>query len=426
MLRNNWSLVKIFKNIKSPFYSPFAKGGFRGIVVLLLISLVNINSAEENSIKIGVLLAQTGDLGSYGRVMKNGTILASEIINENGGVLKKKLELVHRDTQTDPTMAVDAAQKLIDINKTVAIIGAISSGETIPITTSVAANKKIVVISPSSTSPEITTLNDNDFLFRTVPSDALQCEVLASTAKEQGFKKLSIIYVNNSYGEGLAETMSEAFSIMGGKVLRSIAFNPNQPTYRSEIQKAVKNGPDALLVIAYPENGVKILREAIEFDLVNKFLFTDGMKADEVVKNVGGKYLDGTYGTAPAPVESNLSKKFKEAYQKRFGEMPSKPYIDTSFDAVVLTALAVAKGGKLDGTTIRDNLRAVANPPGEKVNFLDIKKALQLIEEGKDINYEGVSGSVNFNKNGDITGGSYGIWKIENGKIVDVRVEVVE
>lgn len=336
------------------------------------------------------------------------------------------IELVHRDSQTDPTMAVDAAHKLIDIDKVVAIVGAISSGETIPISTSVAANKKITVISPSSTSPEITNLSDNDFLFRTVPSDALQCEVLASTAKEQGFNKISIIYVNNSYGEGLAETMKQAFSIMDGEILESVAFNPNQPTYRSEIQKAVKNKPDALLVIAYPENGVKLLREAIEFGLADKFLLTDGMKADEVVKNVGGKYLAGTYGTAPAPVKSALSKSFKEAYQKRFGEMPPKPYIDTSFDAVMLTALAIAKGGSTDGSTIRDNLRKIANPPGEKVNFMDLKKAFKFIEEGKKIDYEGVSGSVNFDKNGDITGGSYGIWKIDNDKIVDVKVVVVE
>ncbi|MEW6088772.1 MAG: ABC transporter substrate-binding protein [bacterium] len=398
------------------------------IVAFCFLAIFSINNtfAEEKSIKIGVLLAHTGDLGTYGKVMKNGTILASEMINESGGVLKKKIELIHRDSQTDPTMAVDAAQKLIDIDKVAAIVGAISSGETIPITTSVAADKKVIVISPSSTSPEITNLNDNDFLFRTVPSDALQCEVLASTAKEQGFKKISIIYVNNSYGEGLAETMKQAFSVMGGKVLESVAFNPSQPTYRSEIQKTVKNEPDALLLIAYPENGVKVLREAIEFGFINKFLLTDGMKADEVVKNVGGKYLAGTYGTAPAPVESNLSKKFKEAYQKRFGEMPPKPYIDTSFDAVIVTALAIAKGGSADGAVIRDNLRKIANPPGEKVNFLDLKKALQLIEEGKKIDYEGVSGSLNFDKNGDITGGSYGIWKIENDKIVDVRVEIVE
>lgn len=404
----------------------FNKKIFSIFLSLLIVFLAKINSAEEKTIKIGVLFAQTGDLGAYGKVMKNGAILAAEMINENGGVLKKNIELVHRDSQTDPTMAVDAAQKLIDIDKVVTIVGAISSGETIPITTSVAANKNVAVISSSSTSPEITNLNDNDFLFRTVPSDALQCKVLASTAKEQGFNKISIIYVNNSYGEGLAETMKQAFSVMGGKVLESIAFNPNQQTYRSEIQKAVKNKPDALLVIAYPENGIKLLREAIEFELAYKFLLTDGMKADEVIKNVGGKYLSGTYGTAPAPVESNLIKQFKEAYQKRFGEMPPKPYIDTSFDAVILTALAIAQGGSADGSTIRDNLRKVANPPGEKVNFLDLKKAFKLIEEGKKIDYEGVSGSVNFDKNGDITGGSYGVWKIDNDKIVDVKVVVVE
>ncbi len=379
-------------------------------------------SGEAKTIKIGSLSALTGDLAAYGGPIQNGAKLAVEHINKAGGILGRKLELVSRDSQTNPTAAVDAAHKLVNIDKVSAIVGALSSGVTIPTATSVSVPNKVVQISPASTSPEITYLKDSDFLFRTVPSDSLQCLVLAKVAKDRGFKKISSLYVNNAYGEGLAKAMKEAYEKIGGKVLISVPFNKGEPSYRSEVQKAVKDSPDALLLIAYPENGVKILRQAIEFGLANKFLFTDGMKAPEIIKNVGAKYLNGTYGTAPAPVASDLTRKFKEGYKKRFGEYPPKPYIDTNYDATVLISLAMQKSGRADGVSIRDAIRDVANPPGEKVSIKDLKKALDLLKKGKEIDYEGVSGSVNFDRNGDVTSGSYGIWKIEDGKIVDEKV----
>ncbi len=389
---------------------------------MVIFSFGCVKKEEAGDIKIGALSAMTGDLAAYGGPILNGAKMAVDDINEAGGVLGKKLVLVSRDTQTDPTAAVDAANKLVNIDKVPAIVGALSSGVTIPVATSVSVPNEIVQISPASTSPEITSLKDNDFLFRTVPSDALQCRVLAKVAMDRGFKKISTIYVNNAYGEGLAKAMKDAYEEIGGKVLVSVPFNKGGTSYRSEVQKAVKDKPDALLLIAYPENGVKILRQAIEFGLANKFLLPDGMKAPEVIRDVGAKYLNGTYGTAPAPAASDLTKKFKEKYKENFGEYPPKPYIDTNYDAAILIALAVQKAGRSDGPSIRDAIRDVANPPGEKVSIMDMKKALDLLKEGKDIDYEGVSGSVNFDENGDVTGGSYGIWKIEDGKIVDEKV----
>jgi ABC-type branched-subunit amino acid transport system substrate-binding protein len=392
------------------------------LIMLIILFAGKHTVMAENTIKIGTLLALTGDLAAYGGPIQNGARIAVEHINNAGGVLGKKLELANRDSQTNPTAAVDAAQKLVNIDRVPAIIGALSSGVTIPTATAVSVSNRVVQISPASTSPEITNLKDNDYLFRTVPSDSLQCLVLAKLAQERGFKKISTIYVNNAYGEGLAKAMERAYKKIGGKVLVSVPFNKGEPSYRSEVQKAVKEGPDALLVIAYPENGVKILRQSIEFGLANKFLLPDGMKAPEIIKNVGAKHLNGTYGTSPAPLVSNLTKKFKEEYKKRYGEYPPKPYIDTTFDATVLIALAMQKAGRPDGESIRNAIRDVANPPGEKVSFINLRKALDLLKQGKDIDYEGVSGSADFDKNGDVSSGSYGIWKIEDGKIVDVKV----
>ncbi len=398
------------------------------VITSLVLSLIACRAPEraEETLKVGTLFSLTGDLAAYGPPIQNGATLAAKFLNNAGGVLGRDVEIVSRDSQTDPTAAVDSAQKLVSIDKVPVFIGALSSGVTIPVATSVSVPNRVVQISPASTSPEITFLGDEDFIFRTVPSDALQCLVLAKLAKERGFNRTAVIYVNNPYGEGLAKAYQGAFEKEGGTVTGMVPFNKGQPSYRSEIQKAVQGEPDALIVIAYPENGVKILRQAIEFGMANKFVLPDGMKAPEVIENVGAEHLNGTYGTAPAPVESDLTKKFTAAYEEMFGEKPPKPYIDTCFDAVILAALAAARGGKADGTTIRDNLRAVAGPPGEKVGFTDLARAFELIRSGSEIDYEGVSGSVNFDGNGDVSGGSYGVWAIEDGKITDVRVEVVE
>lgn len=382
-------------------------------------------AGAADTLKIGVLTSMTGGLAAYGPPILNGALLAESRVNEAGGVLGAPVRIVSRDDQTDPTAAVDAAQKLVSIDRVTVIVGALSSGVTIPVATSVTVPNGVLQISPASTSPEITALADRDLLFRTVPSDALQCSVLAALAKERGFGRTAVIHVNNSYGEGLAGAYRAAFEAAGGTVTATVAFNPGQASYRSEVQKALGGRADALVVVAYPEEGVKIVRQAIEFGLANRFLFPDGMKAPEVISSVGARHLEGTWGTAPAAASGALTAAFAEAYAARWGQKPPKPYIDTAFDAVILAALAAARAGAPDGAALRDSLREVANPPGEKVDFTSLERAFAILAEGGDIDYEGVSGPVDLDRSGDVTGGSYGIWAIEGGAIRDVRVELV-
>ena len=180
-------------------------------------------------VKIGTLLDLTGALEAYGKPIQNGAILAAEQLNAAGGPLGRKIELVHRDSQTDPTAGIDAAKKLVELDKVVAIVGALSSGVTIPVATSVTIPSGIVQISPASTSPQITDLQDNDLLFRTCPSDALQGKVSGRLAKTLGFQTVSTIYVNNPYGSGLSKTFSQTLSEHGGKVVATVAYEEGAP-----------------------------------------------------------------------------------------------------------------------------------------------------------------------------------------------------
>ena len=186
-------------------------------------------------------------------------------------------------------------------------------------------------------------------------------------------------------------------------------------------RKVSKGGAEALLLIAYPENGTVILRQSLEGGFFTKFVLTDGMKAPEIIDSIGGKYLDGAFGTAPEPVASPAKKMFDDAYAAKFGAENVKPYNDTAYDATYILALAAAKAGSTDPVKVRGALRAVANPPGIKVGPQEYAKAVKLLSEGKEIDYTGAAGSQDFDEVGDVPG-TFGHWEITGAKIVNVKV----
>ncbi|WP_435104879.1 ABC transporter substrate-binding protein [Arhodomonas sp. AD133] len=379
-------------------------------------------TASAEPLKIGALVPLTGDLQSYGEPSLNGIQLAAEEINAAGGVLGEDMEVKAGDTQTRPQAGVDAAQKLANIEGVSAFVGALSSGVTIPVAQSVSKPEKVPQISGASTSPVITTLDDGDFLFRTVPSDAFQGVALAEVTSEAGYGATGVIYINNDYGKGLADSFKEAFEAQGGEVTSMVAYEQGQPAYRGELQQAAKGDADALVLVGYPQNGQTILRQSLEGGYFNKFVFTDGMKAPELVENLGAQAVEGAVGTAPqAREDSPGAQHFTASYEESFGQLPPKPFMDTAYDAVYVLALAAQKAGSVDSVAIRDNLRDVANPPGEQVGPGEFAKALELLEQGEDIDYQGASGSVNFDDNGDVPG-TFAHWAFEGGEIVTKKV----
>jgi branched-chain amino acid transport system substrate-binding protein len=173
--------------------------------------------AAKAPIKIGALLSLTGDLQAYGENCLKGIKLALKQINEAGGVLGSQIQVVEADDQTSAQPAIDAAKRLVNVEKVAAIVGALGSGVTIPVATTVTVPSKIPQISPASTAPTITTLDDDDFLFRTVPSDAFQGVALAQITREEQLDRLAVIYINNDYGQGLADSFKAAFEKRGAR-----------------------------------------------------------------------------------------------------------------------------------------------------------------------------------------------------------------
>lgn len=391
-------------------------------ISLGLILLASVAVAGADTIKIGALMALTGGLGPYGPSIADGAQMAVDTINAAGGVLGMQLELVLRDTATSPDVGRDAASKLVELDKVSAIVGALSSGVTLAVS-SVTVPAEVVLISPASTAPSIPALDDNDFVFRTVVSDAVQGVVLGRLAVLLNYSNIGIIYVNNDYGKGLADTVQATFESLGGVVSASVPYEENKPSYRGEVDQLLSGNPQAIVLACYPVDGNKQIVEAAEAGYTADFLMTDGMKGEGVTPGPACMSaeepgpIEGAYGTVAA---SGFKSAQFEADYAAGGYGPSTiPYYDKAYDAAMLIALAMVRAGDTTGVAIRDNLRAVANPPGEVVYYDEWEKAVALLQAGKEINYQGAAGLVDFKDTGDVEGGIE-IWKVEGCLVVRV------
>jgi len=387
----------------------------RSLPILLGATLVAGMShmSMAQTVKIGSLAAVTGPIANLVPPIIEAEQLAVKQVNDAGGILGgRKLELVVGDTQCNAQASVDAAGKLVNVEQVVAIVGALCSGATIGAASNVAVPASVVMVSPASTSPEITGLEDKDLVFRTAPSDAYQGVVLAKFVKSKGINSVALTFVNNDYGVGLASAFREAYVKEGGTITGDQVHEDKKSSYRSELATLASGKPDALVVLAYAgTSGVTILRQSLENDFFKQFVGADGMRDDILIEQLGAGALKGKLFITQPTSRANPAKGAFDAAFTAAGGDPNSIFVQQSYDSAMLIALAIQKAGSTDRAAIKGALRAVAGPPGVKVGPGDWKKAVDLLASGQDIDYEGAAGSLNFDAAGDVAGviGEYGI-----------------
>jgi branched-chain amino acid transport system substrate-binding protein len=406
------------------------------IGLMIVAGLVAFHApAFAEALVIGTLFDHTGALKDWGPRHQNAVELAAKQMAAAG----LDIHFIHRDSQTNAQSAEAAAEKLIVQDKVAAIVGSSSSGVIVPVAEAVTIPRNALLISPGATSPFITDLpqdREADMLFRTCPSDKLQGVVLGKLAASL-YKTASVIYVNNPYGQGLARQFQRSFVRRGGFVYTMIPHGEEvASTYIEPLRNAFgrmfstkpfRSGrSDVLCVISYPEQAKVIVKEAIEVYHCKHFLFTDGTKSEALAASVGADRLEGMFGTAPGVAVGEAFLKFDADYTAEFGDFPKSPFIANAYDAAALIGLAAyavrVKGGPLTSLNIRDQLRAVADPPGTFIGPDQFELAFKLLQAGKDINYEGASGEVDFDRHGDVTA-PIEVWRFKAGKIVTYRME---
>ena len=358
-------------------------------------------------VKVGSAGGITGPIAELVVAIMAGRDLAASHVNEQGGLLGgDTYRLVPGDAQCDPKAAVDTGAKLVNVEQVVAVIGPNCSGATNGMAQSVTVPAGVVMLSDTATAPVISELEDNDLVFRVAASDAYQGRSLAECAWEKGYRALAVTYANDDYNAGLAKVFETAFKELGGTVTASQMHEPDKASYRSELSTLAGAGGEGLALFAYyGSSGITILRNSLENGLFGKFLGADGMMDSSVIEQIGADTLRGNIllSQPASDTEGASWKAFAEAFTAA-GHDPSAPFVAHGYDVAFLAALAIEKAGAADRGMIPAALREVANAPGTVIRPGEWEKARKAIAAGEDVNYEGASGAIEFDDNGDVAG----------------------
>lgn len=388
-------------------------------------------SGTLDGLTVGALIPQTGDLSIFAPAGEKAAKLAVEQANAalKSAGSSAEVTLTVGDTETKPQATVQAANKLASDGAS-CFAGAWASADTIPAGQSVAAKQQIPLISPASTSPEITDLPDDGYVFRTAPSDALQGQVLADAVGETfgTDATISVAARNDAYGEGIATQFSEAYTANGGSVNGPVLYDPEASSYDSEAAEIVANKPDGYVIIdfedPYGKVGAALVRTG-EFD-ATKLYTADGLAFDKIPDTIPSDALDGANGTRPAtPEGSDVASAFNTLYADSSLSPKERNTFDAqNFDAVSLCVLAAVAAGSSDGADIQAQIQDVASAPGDKYDYTNMADAITALQNGDDIDFDGVSGPLDLDDNGDPTVATYEVFNYDGGKlVVDRQVE---
>jgi len=363
------------------------------IISILIASLVIFSfgcaKKEEKEIKIGAILPLTGDAAQYGDSIKKGVDLALTQINSKGGIKGRPVTVIYEDSKAVPADGVAAFQKLVDVNRVIAVIGDAVSSVTLAFAP-IAEKNRVVVLSPLSSAPVLT--NAGDFIFRNVPSDLYGGRVAAYFAvKDQGWQKLAILYINNDFGVGLKRVFSENVESLGSQIVAGEAYEPGTRDFRTQLLKIRATNPEAIFIVGYGEVP-QILIQAKEIGLKIKFLGTGLLENPNVIK-VAKEAAEGIYFTQlqyDASSNDPLVMAFVGTFTKKYN---AKPDIIAAYgyDAMELLSFAIERSN-LTSEGIRDQLYKVKN-------------------------FHGVTGDITFDKSGDVIQ-PLGIKTVRNGQFV--------
>ena len=345
------------------------------IGILLVVFFLNAcQRVEKETVKIGAILPLSGDLAVYGKSLRNGMELSLDEFKKDN-IDGKKFQIIYEDSKGNSKLAISAFEKLVAINKCKVVLGGFSSSEVLSIAP-IAEKNKIVLISPTASSPSIT--NAGDYIFRTTPSDNFDGEIMAKFAfKKLNLKNVAILFANNDYGLGITNVFRESFKKFGGKIVIEKSFESGTKDFKTHLISIKEKLPDGLYIIATSELG-NILKQKTELAL-NAKVFTVGLVENPKVIEIAGKGAENVYYSYPSfQVNStdSIVKKFVSDYNAKYGNEPDVlgAY---GYDLLNITLLAFK-----NNTESSDEI---------KNGLYDIK------------NYQGVTGKTSFDKNGDVT-----------------------
>lgn len=376
-----------------------------------------VSAQSKEPIPIGTLCPLTGAGGSYGPDMQRAVGAVVERINKAGGIAGRPIQLFHEDDQTNAEAGVRAARKLIDVNRVVAIVSTWASAVTLAVKP-LCVEAKVFLIGVSG-ADAVTQGDHKGYVARTQPNTNLQGRMYAKFAvTKKEWKRVAYLALQTPYARSFGDAFTAIVKAAGATITDDLIYEDKKPSYRSEVTRVLGTNPDLIMLEGYTPDSVVMVKEIYKAGYKGAILAPSFAINAKFIEGAGADVAEGIWNMDRAPLfDSPAYKEFSAAVPRT----DQSPYAPQAWDQMSIVALALAAGkGEVSGTVIKDHLRAIANPPGAVV--YSYAEGAKLLGEGKKINYEGASGSCDFDAIGDILSAPFAVQQVRKGKSELVQV----
>jgi len=370
------------------------------------------DDGESGPYSIGMVDSLTGSLSAFGERNQRGKDLALARVNELG-IDNRDLDIIVEDSGSENQGGISAAQKLVNQDSVPFLIGAVGSGVSVAIYESVVQETDVVQLSQNSTGLGLT---DFPGLLRMSPTGRAQSLALANIIADDGYDSVALTYVNNEFGQSLTDAFVNAWD---GEVAYNSAHDQEQSSYSSVMSEMNNSGADAWLFITYQAEFTTMVNEAFSSGYEAQFYGADSAQGSGVLEGTPDGSMEGMKITLPsAPIEQDNYQEFATAFEDEYGEEPTS-WSAYAYDCVINAALAIQAADEFTGSALQETVREVSRPSGEQVSTFEDAHAILADGGGaSDVDYQGVSGPIDFDDNGDPVG-FLQIVTVENHEYVD-------
>lgn len=397
------------------------------LLIVALVAATSTTAASGRSeagytLRIGDVVPFTGASAVFGPSYAKAAGLAVQEAKKalrRAGVTDVKIQIEHADDATTPEGGVTAARKLI-ANGAGCMLGALTSASSIAMVQAATAPARVPQIGPNNSSPALTTVQDNGYYFRVMPSDTLQAPILAKVIVQELGKNATVSLAgrNDAFGTGLLPPLKTNLEKAGVKVQGPLLYDPTAASYNSEASEIVRGNPDGYVILDFPANYAKMASALLRTGRFNgSKLFVAGGWPATIPSFIPANGLEGARGTsAGSPLGTKAADAFHTLYTSTPGVKDRQTLELNNFDGAMICILASLAANSGKGSEIVKHIQRVSSPPGRTYSYLNLTQAIRDIRAGKDINYEGVGGSVDFDRNGDLAAAIYNMFTYKDGK----------
>ena len=366
-----------------------SRGSVLATTALILLAAAGCSRSSKGPLRVGAALPLTGPVAYYGQSPQKGMAIALDEINNSGGINGRQMGVVYEDTLGTAKGAVNAFRKLVDVDNPPIVIGAGASIETLAIG-KLADESKIVLLTPVSSAAEIRDLGP--FVFRTVPSDALQATMLAKWVLDSGFRRVAVMFLNSSWSTSLKNHFVADYTRMGGTILDAESADVDANDFRTQLLKIARSSPPVVVALLYAKEGGRCLKQARELGITLPFFGGDPWTIKDFLE-IAGPAAEGARFTTPAQYDGPEAQAFRKKYVDRYREPPDV-YAAHGYDALKLTAEVMRKGA-MTGPAIEQAFRQVRD-------------------------FRGATGATTFDDHGDVVSKPFVRMTIEGGQVIPV------